>query len=204
MSQSYSEFVNALYAKIGTTQPTKLQVIKAYMDYLNDITEAEVSFTKMAEIVLQEQLRYEPELTLAEAADSINAVMRKRNVQFAFLMAIHNDLSAQTHMMLEPLQSTVFEDRGTFGGDEQIALEIANLYGTIGYTNFGYLDRMKQGFIKELDTIGKSNPDITTTFVDDIFSAIIAAAEARVAHLRDQGHDDDNDANDNVIDITQL
>lgn len=198
----YSEIRNEIYANLNTNKPSKYQVIMTYMVYLNKFTVSEVSFLEMAKIVQKEQLRFLPDLTLKEAAESINAVMKKRNVQFAFLMAIHNDLSAQEDDMIEPLRSIVFEDRGTFGGDEQIAIEIANLYGTIGLTNFGYLDREKQGFIKELDTIGKTNPNVTTTFIDDIFSAVIAAAEARVAHQRDLGHD--KDAMKDVIDLKVL
>lgn len=199
---NYTKFIESLYEKAGTRRPSKIQIIKLYMDHLNSLTEQEVSFVAMAEIVRQEQLRFEPDLTLVEAAESINAVLRKRNVQFAFLMAIQNDLLVQFHQSFEPVQSILFEDRGTFGGDEQIALEIANLYGTIGITNFGYLDREKQGFIKELDQLGKNRSDITTTFIDDILSAVIAAAEARVAHIRDQGHDDEPVTN--AIDLNSL
>lgn len=198
----YTQFIESLYEKAGTRHPSKIQIIKLYMEHLNALTEQEVSFIAMAEIVRQEQLRFEPDLTLAEAAESINAVLRKRNVQFAFLMAIQNDLMTQFKLALEPLESILFEDRGTFGGDEQMALEISNLYGTIGYTNFGYLDREKQGFIKELDQLGKTRDDITTTFIDDILSAIVSAAEARVAHIRDHGHDDEPYID--VIDIKSL
>ena len=198
----YNDIIERFYENLGTRHPSKIQMIQQYMQYLNDFTKTEVSFIAMAEIVRKEQLRFEPDLTLAEAADSINAIMRKRNVQFAFLMAMQNDLMVQSHLSFEPLQSILFEDRGTFGGDEQIALEIGNLYGTIGITNFGYLDREKQGFIKELDMLGKQNPNITTTFIDDILSAIIAAAEARVAHIRDRGHDDEPYVD--VIDLTKF
>lgn len=183
-------FIQDFYTKIGSSKPAKHEIINAYMEHLNSLTESEVSFLEMAKIVRAEQIKFRPKLTLQETAESINAVMKKRNVQFAFLMAIFNDLSAQNHLMFEPLQSIIFEDRGTFGGDEQIALEIANLYGTIGITNFGYLDREKQGFIKELDKLGKNNPNVTTTFIDDIFSAVISAAEARSAHKYDKKYNE--------------
>lgn len=199
---SYQEFIQNFYEIAGSNKPTKIQIINAHMDYLNTLTKSETSFLAMAKIVQAEQQVFEPDLTLKEAAESINAVMRKRNVHFAFLVAIQNDLQTQFKKSFEPLQSILFEDRGTFGGDEQIALEIAGLYGTIGVTNFGYLDRQKIGFIKEIDQLGKTRDDITTTFIDDILSAVIAAAEARVAHLRDQGHD--QDANIDVIDLSTI
>lgn len=187
MITSYLLFMNQMYEKLGTSQPSKLQVIHYYIAHLNNYTQQEVSFEAMAQIVLDEQRQKDPNMTFAAAAESINAVMKKRNVQFGFLMAIENDLRAQFNEMAEPLQSIIKEDRSTFGGDEQLALETASLYGTIGVTNFGYLDRKKKGFIKELDELGKSDPNITTTFIDDMLSAVIAAAEARSAHHLDQG-----------------
>ncbi len=39
-------------------------------------------------------------------------------------------------------------DSGVFGVDEGIALNIANIYGTIGITNYGFVDREKTGVTK--------------------------------------------------------
>ena len=54
------------------------------------------------------------------------------------------------------------------------------MYGTIGLTNFGYLDKKKIGIIKELDE--KKKVERVTTFADDLVAAIAAAASARIAH----------------------
>ncbi|MFP4177957.1 MAG: phosphatidylglycerophosphatase A, partial [Acholeplasmataceae bacterium] len=65
--------------------------------------------------------------------------------------------------------------------DEVLALAIVNVYGSIGLTNFGYVDKSKLGVIKKLDESGKS-PDICHTFLDDIVGAIAAAAASSLAH----------------------
>ena len=184
------------------SHPTKMLVIQRYMRYLDALTDSPVNFLEMAKIVQQEQARFEPDLTIKEASQAINSVMKKRDTHFSFLTAIQNDLATQFGHSIEPFQSIVADDRGTFGNDEQNALNIAELYGTIGVTNFGYLDREKIGFIKEIDQLGKTNPNITTTYIDDVLSAVIAAAEAYVAHLRDKGHDEEPDID--VIDTTYM
>lgn len=185
---NYRHFMDDLYDLAGSRQPTKLALINAYVKYLDSLVPSTVSIEELGKIVMKEQAHFVPNLTLEEAVDNVNAILNKRQVQFAFLTAIQNDIFSQFHLMLNPLQNIIFEDRATYGSDEQLALEIADLNGTIGITNFGYLDRHKQGFIAELDALGKTDDRYTTTFIDDIFSAIVAAAEARLAHLKDEGH----------------
>ena len=53
------------------------------------------------------------------------------------------------------------------------------LYGSIGLTNFGYLDKEKIGIIRKLD---RSKQDTVNTFIDDIVAAIAVAAASRIAH----------------------
>lgn len=65
-----------------------------------------------------------------------------------------------------------------FGIDEALALQISEMYGTIGVTNFGYLDRVKSGIIKEFDT----DKHHVNTFIDDLLGAIVAAACGKLAH----------------------
>ena len=88
-------------------------------------------------------------------------------------------------MLDEPLQSIVEKDEGLYGIDEILPLGITNLYGSIGLTNFGYLDKEKIGIIKELDERKKTGREVTT-FADDIVAAIAAAAASRVAHMNIQ------------------
>lgn len=52
--------------------------------------------------------------------------------------------------------------------------------GSIAYTNFGYIDKVKPGIIGELNDI---DHDIAcNTFLDDIVGAIAAAAASKLAH----------------------
>ncbi len=63
--------------------------------------------------------------------------------------------------------------------DEILAFSIVNLYGSIGFTNYGYLDKVKPGIIKKLDSEegGRCN-----TFLDDLVGAVAAAAAGKLAH----------------------
>ena len=81
--------------------------------------------------------------------------------------------------MPEPLQYLVETDEPLYGIDEIIPLSIVNVYGSIGLTNFGYLDKEKFGIIKELDDCPD---DEVHTFLDDIVAALAAAAASRIAH----------------------
>ena len=54
-----------------------------------------------------------------------------------------------------------------------------NVYGSIGLTNFGFLDKEKIGIIKELDC---EKGERVNTFLDDLVAAIAAAAVSRIAH----------------------
>ena len=60
----------------------------------------------------------------------------------------------------------------------KIRKEIANIYGTIGTTNFGYFDRVKSGIIAKFD----HDKVHVNTFIDDILAAIVAAVCGKIAH----------------------
>jgi phosphatidylglycerophosphatase A len=62
-----------------------------------------------------------------------------------------------------------------------MALSIVNVYGSIGFTNFGYVDKAKPGIIGVLDKEGKE-PNRCNTFLDDIVGAMAAAAASSIAH----------------------
>ena len=58
-------------------------------------------------------------------------------------------------------------------------IESVEMVLAIGFTNYGYLDKVKPGIIQSLDSKdGKS----CHTFLDDIVGAIAAAAASRIAH----------------------
>lgn len=113
--------------------------------------------------------------------DSVEAVLQKREVVHAVLTGIEIDLAAERGLLQEPLLSIIKSDEGLYGIDEILPLSIVNLYGSIGLTNFGYLDKKKSGIIDKLD---KAKNGTVNTFLDDIVAAIAAAAAARLAHRR--------------------
>ncbi len=82
-------------------------------------------------------------------------------------------------MLDTPLQEILFQDESLYGIDEIIALSIVNVYGSIGFTNYGYIDKIKPGILEKLNSHEGGS---VNTFLDDIVGAIAAAASSRIAH----------------------
>ncbi len=137
----------------------------------------------LATLVRRLQLPYIPGLTLAECTESVEAVLAKREVCNALLTGIALDELAERDGLPEPLQGAVLHDDPLFGIDEVLALAVVNIYGSIGFTNFGYLDKVKPGVVGVVDRAGHA-PGRSNTFLDDLIAAIAAAAAARIAHRR--------------------
>jgi phosphatidylglycerophosphatase A len=136
---------------------------------------------QIGELVLFLQRTYYPELSMEECLRSVDRVLAKREVQNAILTGIQLDMLAEEGRLLQPLQNMIFNDEGLYGCDEVLSLSIVNVYGSIGYTNFGYIDKEKPGILKRLNA--KNGKDVHT-FLDDIVGAIAAAASSRIAHRK--------------------
>ncbi|MCL5046875.1 MAG: phosphatidylglycerophosphatase A [Actinobacteria bacterium] len=149
---------------------------------IRTLGERGVTVEDIAGIVLAIQRGYYPELTLDECVASVTSVIKKREVQHAVLTGIAIDVLAERGFLPEPLQTIVREDNFLYGVDEILALAITNVYGSIGLTNFGYLDKTKPGLIGRLD---RGGPDKVNTFLDDLVAGLAAAAAARIAHQRE-------------------
>lgn len=139
-----------------------------------------VLLEEIAELVYDLQQPYLKEITMDLCLDNVRAVIRKREVQNAILTGIELDVLTEEGKLSSPLQEIIKEDEGLYGIDEILALSIVNVYGSIGFTNYGYLDKTKPKLIGRLDDHTKSNE--THTFLDDIVGAIAAAAASRLAH----------------------
>jgi len=133
----------------------------------------------IADIVFDLQKNYYENLTKEMCLENIHAVLRKREIIHAIITGIAIDELTEKKLLPEPLQSIVEADEGLYGIDEILPLSIVNVYGSIGLTNFGYLDKEKIGIIKDLDT---KKGEAVHTFLDDIVAAIAAAAASRIAH----------------------
>lgn len=138
-----------------------------------------VKVEQIAEIVQALQSPYKPNLTIEECIESVETVLRKREVQYALLTGIALDQLAEEKKLPEPLQTILKTDHPLYGVDEILALGITNVYGSIGLTSFGYLDKVKMGVIGYLN---QHKSDRVHTFLDDLVAGIAAAASARLAH----------------------
>lgn len=152
-----------------------------YRDVTALLKQRGVELRDIAEVVLEIQKGYYPELTLEECLSGVDAVLRKREVQHAVLTGLALDMLAEEGKLPEPLQTIVAKDDFLFGVDEIVALSITNVYGSIGLTNFGYLDKTKPLIIGKLNA---HKSGACHTFLDDLVAAIAAAAASRIAHAR--------------------
>lgn len=143
------------------------------------LKERGVTIHDMAELVYYLQEAYHPNLTIDTCIQNVEKVLNKREVQNAILTGIQLDILGEKGLLEEPLQSIIATDEGLYGVDEVLAFSIVNVYGSIGFTNYGYIDKLKPGILKMLNdkTTGKCH-----TFLDDIVGAIAAAASSRLAH----------------------
>ena len=143
-----------------------------------------VTLQKIAEIVYEMQLPYNEGLEMAHCLESVEGVLRKRELQHAILVGIELDELAEQGKLSAPLQQIVESDEGLFGVDETIALGAVFTYGSIAVTTFGHLDKNKIGIINELDT--KKGRGIHT-FLDDLVASVAACAASRLAHRLGHG-----------------
>lgn len=151
---------------------------KAHEFVVTRLKERGVSLDDLARLVYETQKDFEPKLTLEECQKEINDVMYKRELLNNAMVMLELDRLTEAGQVKQPLADIIRYDSGVFGVDETLALQIANIYGTIGATNFGYFDRVKSGIIKHYDT----RPDHVNTFIDDLLAAIVAATCGKIAH----------------------
>jgi len=138
-----------------------------------------VKIQDIAKIVYELQVPYNKGLSLEQCVDSVESVLRKRELQHAILVGVELDEMAERGQLSQPLQQIVESDEGLFGVDETIALGAVYTYGSIAVTTFGHLDKNKVGIINELDT--KKGIGIHT-FLDDLVASVAACAASRIAH----------------------
>lgn len=151
------------------TKDFKYPDTKAHEFVITRLKERGVDLHQLAKIAFDLQQQFIPELTEADCYEELlnNA-----------MVALELDRLAEENQIKEPLLSIIRKDAGVFGVDEALALQISDIYGTIGATNFGYLDRVKYGIIKSFDT----DENHINTFIDDLLGAIVAAVCGKIAH----------------------
>ena len=162
-------------------EENRLNDTKQYDVVVKLLASRGVTLEDIAQITLDLQIKYLPDLTFDLCLEHVNRVVMKREVQNAVLTGLELDILAEKGLLSEPLSTMLLSDYGLYGIDEILALAIVNVYGSIGFTNFGYVDKTKPGIIGKLDAEGKE-PDKCNTFLDDIVGAIAAAAASSIAH----------------------
>ncbi|MFB5190115.1 phosphatidylglycerophosphatase A family protein [Alicyclobacillus fastidiosus] len=141
-----------------------------------------VEIEDIADLTFFLQKDYISDLNMKQCIESVERVLTKHEVQNAILTGIELDTLAEDGLLKRPLLDVIQRDESLYGVDEILALSILNLYGTIGYTNYGYIDKLKHGILGPLNdkSTGKVN-----TFLDDLVGAVAAAASSRIAHNHD-------------------
>ncbi|WP_410528340.1 phosphatidylglycerophosphatase A family protein [Rossellomorea marisflavi] len=145
----------------------------------NWLLERGVTIEDIADLVMFLQKKYHPDLEMKECIHNVERVLTKREVQNAILTGIQLDKLGEKKMLEEPLQAIIEVDEGLYGVDEILAFSIVNVYGSIGFTNYGYIDKLKPGILERLND---KSTGMCHTFLDDIVGAIAAAASSRLAH----------------------
>ncbi|MBM7541441.1 phosphatidylglycerophosphatase A [Amphibacillus cookii] len=147
-----------------------------------------VTLEDIGELVYYLQSPYHETLEMDICIRNVDKVLGKREVQNAVITGIQLDVLAEQKKLASPLQETIETDESLYGVDEIIALSIVNVYGSIGFTNYGYIDKQKPGILKKLND---KSTGMCHTFLDDIVGAIAASASSRLAH---------SEANDEELD----
>ena len=140
------------------------------------LEERGVTIEDIADLVFFLQKEYIEKLDIELCIHSVNRVLTKREVHNAIITGIELDKLAEQKKLDYPLQTILEEDEGI---DEIMALSIVNVYGSIGFTNYGYIDKVKPGILKKLN---EHDGVHVHTFLDDLVGAIAASAASRLAH----------------------
>lgn len=153
--------------------------VSTYQYSLKLLDSRGVSIDDIVEIVYELQCEYFPKVTKEECEYHIIKVLTKREVQHALITGVTLDTLAEKKMLEAPLLEMLIQDEPLYGIDEILALSIVNIYGSIGFTNYGYLDKTKPGIIEKLNNHENNQ---VNTFLDDLIGAIAAASSSRLAH----------------------
>ncbi|WP_125566960.1 phosphatidylglycerophosphatase A family protein [Companilactobacillus insicii] len=150
-----------------------------YEHILRNLNERGVTLPEIAEIVIFLEKDYVDGLDEEISIYAINKVLHKREAQNAIMTGIELDVLAEKGLLSSPMERIMKTDESTYGIDENMAITLASLYGSVSVTNYGYVDKLKHGILAKLNdkSTGKIN-----VFLDDLVGAIAAAACGWLAH----------------------
>lgn len=155
---------------------------KIESEIIDCLNKKNVKINDLTELVFEIQSKYTPSVTLKECKKAIYSVLENNEACHAILTGLLiDDFINANYQSDTTIINIIKNDNFSYGVDETIALGIVNLYGSIAWTNFGYLDKNKPGIIGIVDRQGK-NSNLCTTFLDDILAAIVASSCSIIAH----------------------
>lgn len=150
-------------------------------DTLNLLEKRGINLEAIAEIALEAQIKYNPNLTLDYAKECLNKILNKREVQLTILTGLSIDIACEQGAFDDTvLGGIIRRDEGLYGIDEALALSITDVYGSIAKCNFGYFDITKPGIIGKLNDKMKNGR--VNTYADDLVAALCGATCARLGH----------------------
>ena len=151
---------------------------EAYVFTVKKLKQRGINLEDICKKAIEEQKKHGVSTSMADAKKYLINLLHKREIMNVIMVGIYLDEQAEKGLLEGPLQDIIESDAPAFGLDESFAFVITSLFGSIAGTNFGSLDVNKTGKAKELDNSeGRVN-----TFLDDIFSALVASLEAKMAH----------------------
>ena len=114
---------------------------KYVLDYFDEMN---ISLEQIAAQAVEHQSKFIKGLTLEDGKKRLERILNKREVLNALAVAVQLDKLANKGMLDEPLQTLVANDACTLGVDETMAISLAQLFGSISTTNYGYLAVIKR------------------------------------------------------------
>ncbi len=151
---------------------------EAYVFTVKKLKQRGIDLEDICKKAIEEQKKHGVESSMGEVRKYLINLLHKREIMNVIMTGIYLDEQAEKGLIEGPLQDIVASDAPSFGLDENLAFVITSLFGSIAGTNFGALDVNKTGKAKELD----NSEGHVNTFLDDIFSALVASLEAKMAH----------------------
>ena len=151
----------------------------AYGYVWNYLNTKGVTEKSIGELAMGLQKKFLPEVPLEKYISATLEISKKWDILNCCMVGIALDKAASNKQLDEPLQTIMDEDLGVFAVDEVLAYYgFATLYGGIGITSAGWLDKEKSGIIAKLD----KDKNSVNVFLDDLIVGLVACVSAKIAH----------------------
>src|SRR5690625_4561816 len=128
------------------------------------LIERGVTIDDIVDLVYYLQASYHDNLNLETCHNNMDRVLRKREVQTAILTRIQLNKLAEENKLEQPLQKIIEIDESLYGIDEIIAFSIVNVYGSIGFTNYGFIDKQKPGILEDRKSTRLNSSHVATSY----------------------------------------